>query len=246
MSKEKSVWEYIGKEESDWLKKKLGIDPHDEKEQIKANLMVVGGMLPLCWSRANVFMDLMYREAELNKGDRVLLLGEDLTASGHVEAVRTRIGKKGELQMADYLLEGLETFKTDVIGRTCAKFRDEYFDAVILAHGFHHAIEGDRAAKEMTRVLKKGKKLVIAEMLLLSTFVLAEQDVHLQCIFEKAFLSKASEASSGKSSYWDVKASIGDPEQDIPNTFSKYLSNISTFPWRGIVLVVGTKKQAPK
>lgn len=243
MSEEKSVWEYIGEEESDWLKRRLGVDPHDEKEQIKANLMVVGGMLPLCWSKARGFMDLMYHQAELREGDRVLLMGEDLTTSGHVEAVRRRIGEKGELQVADYLLEGLETFKSDVIKRVCAKFGDEYFDAVILAHGFHHAIDKDGDAREMVRVLKKGKRLVLAEMILASTFVVAEQDVHLQCIFEKAFLSKIFEAIAGKPLSWqDAKEWIGNPEQYIPNVFSKYLLNISTYPWRGIVLVVGTKK----
>jgi len=242
MSEEKSVWEYISEEESNWLKRKLGVDPHDEKEQFKANLMVVGGMLPLCWSRAKGFMDLMYYKAELREGDRVLLLGEDLTTSGHVEAVRRRIGEKGELQVADYLLEGLETFESDVIERACAKFGDEYFDAVILAHGFHHAIDKDRAAREMVRVLKKGKRLVIAEMILASTFVLAEQDVHLQCIFEKAFLSKVFEAIAGRRlSLEEAKEWIGDPERDIPNVFSKYLSDISVYPWMGIVLVVGAK-----
>jgi len=242
VSKEKSVWEYIGDEESAWLKKKLGIDPHDEKEQIKANFMVVGGMLPLCWSRSKVFMDLMYREAELHKGDRVLLLGEDLRASGHIEAVKKQIGKNGELQTADYLLEGLETFKTDVIERTCVKFKDGYFDSVILAQGFHHARDIDKAAREMARVLKKGKKLIVAEMILLSTFVLAEQDIHLECVFEKAFLSKISERASGKSSLEEIKAQIGDPENDIPRAFCKYLSGITKFSWKGIVLVVGTKK----
>lgn len=243
MTDEKGVWEYIGEEESAWLRKKLDVDPHDEKEQTKANLMVVGGMLPLIWSRSKSLIDLMYHKAELKEGDRVLLIGEDLTTSGHVDEVKRRIGKKGEIHVADYLLEGLETFKSDVIERSCAKFADEYFDAVILAHGFHHAIDRDGAAKQMTRVLKKGKKLVITEMLLLSTFILAEQDMHLQCIFEKAFLSKVFEAVAGRRlSYEDMKTWIGNPEQDIPKAFSRYLSDISVFPWRGIALVVGVRQ----
>ena len=110
------------------------------------------------WKRMSVFL------LDLREGMRVLDLA---TGSGDLGAlIRPRIGREGELVLADVNAEMLARAARRLPGAAsvqcdgeCLPFPDESFDRVVMAFGLRNVTRRDRALREICRVLRRGGAL---------------------------------------------------------------------------------------
>ena len=231
--KEKTPWDYI----QDRDRKRLGSIIDDKDEQKRWGTAVfLAGTLPYIWDMAKDFKKLMYDALNLAKGDKVLIVGEALDTCGFVKEVRNRIGNEGEIVEFEIIEEGRNRLEAGEVMKWRyqygARYSDEYFDAIFLPQGIHHAEDWPQAAKDFVRVLKKGKRLVAAEVTLGSPEFLAAINSHVRigAIFKK------------------IQAAVGIKEwhhvcqTELEKAFASLLNAIHTFAWKGMLLFHGTKK----
>ncbi|MFZ3226080.1 MAG: hypothetical protein WA230_11295, partial [Xanthobacteraceae bacterium] len=113
-AKKKSPWDWMGAEE----RRLLGDVIAQPEEQTRWCKAMVFGTLPYMWrDKASVIRELAYDKMELERGSRVLLIGECLRVCGFVDDIRQRIGPTGEIHEVDITNEARSAYLTDRRGR---------------------------------------------------------------------------------------------------------------------------------
>lgn len=237
--KRESAWDHL----QPWDVKLCGEVILDKDEQTRwSRAVFLGGGLPYMWKKAEVIRNLIYDRLSLRRGDKVFLLGEALEPSGFAPEMRERIGPEGELRVVEILEEARQAYLKRVIGSggQLATWRytytknvpDGYFDCVAVLQGVQHADDWHAVGKELLRVMKSGRRIVLAEIAFGPDFLLKLQsDVHIEAVFEKLF------ARVG----WDLSEFPYYSTDDLGKAFDGLVAEPQTFKWKGIELFWGEK-----
>ena len=198
--------------------------------------LFVGG-LPYLWQQvARVPAELALDRLELSEGDRVLIFGEAVEGIGFDRLVRDRVGVSGTVEVIDIRQRVLDMVRDDQMAqwewRETNRYPDESFDTVFVAQSVAHAADWNREAQELLRVMRSGRRLVLAEISMSDTFQLrAQADVHLEY-----WVSKMLE---GMGMDFDALASW--TQQELIDALDPLLDGLETFEWRGVELLWGRK-----
>lgn len=232
-------WELI--QPRDFLR--MGDCIGDRKEQERwCRAVMLAGALPYMWRhKAAAVRDFMYDKLALRQGDRVLIVGEVVEGSGFDADIRRRIGPHGEIRVIDITDQARDAYFSGRIGAggQLATWRydytsdvaDEYFDCVAVLQAVQHADDWRAAGRELLRIMKRGRNILLAEITFKNINEYAALDLHLEYWLEKMF------------------ARVGIPRHKFPYyspdelvaAFSGMVSHAEVFAWKGLELFWATK-----
>lgn len=213
-----------------------------DEQQRWCRAVMLAGALPYMWRvSASVVREMMYDKLELKKGDKVLIIGEVVEGSGFTDDIRRRIGDEGEILVVDITDEARDAYFKEIRGSggQLATWRfnytksvpDEQFDCVAVLQAVQHTDDWRETGKELLRVMKRGRRILLAEITFKNINEYAALDLHLEYWLEKMF------------------ARVGIPRhefpyyspQDLLQAFSGNTHDADVFAWRGLKLFWATK-----
>ncbi len=212
----------------------------NREEQKRWSLAVLLGGLTYMWDKADVVRNLIYDKLELREGDKVLVLGEVIEGCGFADDIRDRIGPKGEIRVADFTDEARDAY---IAGRRgsggqLATWRynytsdvaDGYFDCVAVLQGVQHADDWHEVGKELLRVMKPGRRIVLAEITYSpETMMKIHSDMHIEYLYEKIFSRIG----------WRMDQFPYYSPKQLQDAFAGLVSDPGVFVWKGIELFWG-------
>lgn len=143
----------------------------------------------------------------------------DITAHARKAYLDGRVGRGGQLVTWQW------TYTKDT--------PDNYYDAVAILQSVQHTDDWRESARELTRVLKPGRKIVLAEIALgPNVLTAAAADVHIEAWVEKMF---------SRMGFALEKVRYYSPEQ-LDAAFTGVVQDAHTFVWRGIEVFWGRKR----
>lgn len=215
----------------------------DEGEQARWCRAVMLGGLPYMWRRkAAVVRDLMYDRMGLRAGDKVLILGESIESCGFADDMRARIGQGGRIDVVDFTDEARDAYIAGRRGKhgKLATWRydytrdmpDEAYDTVAVLQGVQHAEDWRETGRELLRVMKPGRTIMLAEITFSPQMVMkAELDLHIEYWMEKLFSRIG----------WPMDAFPYYSPRDLEEAFGELVTSPSSFSWKGVELFWGSK-----
>jgi Methyltransferase domain len=230
-------WDYL--QPNDVARFGPGILDRDEQKRWSSALFLGG--LSYMWQKSTVLRDLIFLQLGLKAGDRVLLLGEALDGSRFPADVRARIGA-GALTCVNIIEEARNAMLQRRIGRNgklgtweytyTHATPDAHYDAVFVMQGIGHSDDWSVTGRELTRVLKPGGPILLAEIGFGPQFFAAlEMDLHVEYIFRKIVAGRGREL--GDAAYYSTA--------DLAAAFAGLLTDAGSFSWRGADLFWGRK-----
>jgi SAM-dependent methyltransferase len=222
---------------------RFGADIFNPKEQARWCRAILIGGLPYMWRLARPVLDEIYHLAEIRPGDRVLLFGEALESCGFLDDVRALVGPGGEVvpldiqQHARDMSIGGVKGKNGIIGtfpyRFTEGFADAEFDLVLNLQGIEHAEDWTEAGRDMLRVMKSGRRLVMAEIFMVTKELpwKIKADLHVQHLIDKIFAG-IDRTLDGRPYY---------SHADLEAAFGAMLQDTGHFDWRGLEAFWGRK-----
>lgn len=230
----------------DWLQpedvRRFGEVILDRDEQKRWSQAVFLGGLAYMWRHAPVPRGLIFEKLELAPGDRVLVLGEAVEGCGFGADMRARVGAGGEVRVIDIVDEARDAYLAGARGRggRLATWRFDYtgdvgdgrYDCVAVIQAVQHADDWREAGAELLRVMKPGRRIVLAEIAFGPPFLMkAGLDMHLEYLVTKLFRR------------------IGWRAEDFPyygpdalcEAFAGLVDDPETFAWKGIEMFWGRK-----
>jgi hypothetical protein len=213
----------------------------NREEQTRWCRAVLLGGLTYMWDKAEVVRSLVYDKLELRGGDKVLLLGEVIEGCGFVDDVRKRVGLTGEIRVVDFTDEARDAYVAGKrgAGGQLATWRynytddvaDGYFDCVAVLQGVQHADDWREVGKELLRVMKPGRRIVLAEITYSpETMMKIQSDMHIEYLYEKIFSRIG----------WRMDQFPYYSPKQLEEAFAGLISDPGVFAWRGIELFWGT------
>jgi SAM-dependent methyltransferase len=208
----------------------------------------VGGGLPYIWKQlASGILDIVWALLELQTGDRVLIVGEEVESCGWKEGVLGMVGASGTVDVFELIEEGNERIAAGTYGRNgmlgCWQWTythdtpDQTYDAVVIAQAAQHCDDWPEAAAEFLRVLKPGRRVVSAEALIPGAGGLTatvDADVHIQQWYDKLVSSRPVAVS-------EIPAYTA---QEIRDWFGDQVQDGRAMEWRGIHMFWGRKPES--
>lgn len=237
--KKVSPWDLMQQFDAD----RFGADIFDRGEQARWCRAIMIGGLPYMWRIARPVLDEIYRIAEIGPGDRVLLFGEALESCGFTEDVKALVGPDGEVtpldiqQHARDMSIGGVPGKNGIIGTFRYDFvehiPDETYDVVLNLQGIEHAEDWTEAGREFLRVMKPGRRLVMAEIFMVNRELpwKIKADLHIQHLIDKIFAGM-DRTLEGRPYY---------SHEDLRQAFGGMLEETDHFEWRGLEVFWGRK-----
>lgn len=237
----KTPWDWMGAEE----RRLLGDVVAQPEEQARWCKAIVFGTLPYMWrDKATVVRELVYDKLQLQPGNRVLLIGECLRVCGFVDDIRQRIGPSGEIHEVDITSEARGAYLAGRRGRGgqlatwqwryTEELANRHFDAVAVLQATQHTDDWRETGRELLRVLKPGRPLVIAEITLSPKLKMkAELDIHIEAWVEKVFSRIG----------WSFEQTPYYSLQELRTAFDGLVEAPETFEWRGIEVFWARNKQ---
>jgi SAM-dependent methyltransferase len=227
-----------------WDEELFGPEVKNADLQAKwAQVLAVAGGLPYIWSDlARPISEIVYGLLELRPGDRVLLIGEGIAPAGWLEDMRAIVGPEGVIDSHEIIRDGRKAVLGKIPGRNgqfgCWRWayadsaEDEYYDCVAVLQATQHCDDWAEAARDLLRVMKPGRRIVLAESVLAGKHFMARvnSDVHLQQWFEKMFAHVGPE---------NIPYYSG---EEIREAFGDLVSSPQLMEWRGIEMFWGRKK----
>jgi ubiquinone/menaquinone biosynthesis C-methylase UbiE len=234
----------------DWMQaydaKRFGEAILDPVEQTRWCRAVMLGGLPYMWNKAEVIRAMIYDRLALHRNDKVLLLGECLASCGFVDEVRERIGEQSEIRVIDITEQARDAYLAGKRGSggQLATWRynytsdvpGEYFDCVAVLQGVQHAEDWRETGRELLRVMKPGRNIVLAEITFSPELRMkAQLDIHIEYVFEKLFSRIG----------WEFDQFPYYSPKQLQQAFAGMVASPGVFSWRGIELFWGSKPLAP-
>ena len=231
--KRENPWDYLQQRDVDHLG--AVIQDHDEQRRW-SRAMFLAGQLPWAWAQAKVVRRLMYEAMDLRPGDRVLCIGEGLDTCGFREEIAKRIGPEGTIEAYEIMDTARENLAAGGNGqwdyRYTEAYEDNSFDLVTFPQGIHHAREWESVARDVVRVLKPGRPVVLCE----ARFgPLYEQAIQSHILIEAVFLKIRQRLG-----YFEDELIDYGPA-DLDRAFAGLLEQIEVFEWKGFLLYHGRK-----
>jgi SAM-dependent methyltransferase len=174
------------------------LDPNERKRWARA--MFVAGGLPFMWRElAGPVRDIVYALLELRAGDRVLLIGEGIGPCGFATDIEERVGPAGTVDAIEIILDGRKAVAERTLGRNgkigCWKWEyargvaDGAYDVVAVLQSAQHCDDWNETGRELLRVMKPGRRIVMAEMVLAGARFdeRVRSDVHIHQWYAKMF-----------------------------------------------------------
>lgn len=205
----------------------------------------IAGGLPYIWQElARPVSEIAYGLLEVRPGDRVLLIGEGIGPAGWLEDLRAAVGPSGEVHALEIIQDGRRAVSEGRVGRNgmIGCWRWDYadgleadsFDAVAILQSTQHADDWTETGRDLLRVLKPGRRIVLAEAVMAGPTFEARinADVHLRQWYDKLY----AQFDPGGVSYYTGEQLMAalDGQLDSPQTLE----------WKGIEMFWGRKPQA--
>jgi hypothetical protein len=227
-----------------WDVSSLGPTILDPKEQARwARLILLGG-LPYIWREAaSPLITIIHSLLEIRTGDKVLIVGESIEPCGWADDIRALVGPSGEVRTFEILERArqatidLEKGRNGRVGTWkwdyTSDIDDEHFDCVAVLQSVQHADDWRETATELLRVMKPGRRIVLAEAALFGApfWARLDADVHLQYWVEKLTYYRALDPK--ETSYYSPA--------ELHRAFEGLVDKSENIEWKGIELFWGTK-----
>lgn len=231
----------------DWMQphdvSRFGAIIGDAAEQARWCRAVMLGGLPYMWrKKASVVREMMYDRMALREGDRVLVLGESIESCGFVDDIRARIGSTGQIDVVDFTDEARDAYIAGRRGRhgQLATWRYEYtsampdaaYDVVAVLQGVQHAEDWAETGRELLRVMKRGRTIMLAEITFSPQMVMkSELDLHIEYWMEKLFSRIG----------WSIEEFPYYSPAELTRAFAGLVEQPETFSWKGVEFFWGVK-----
>lgn len=223
---------------------RFGADVLDPEHQARwSRAMFIGG-LPYMWRLARPVLRMIYDLAEIREGDRVLLFGESLDSCGFVADLERIVGPSGTVTPIDIQEDARDAgaaghrgiggqIGTFSYARYTSGIAEGAYDIVLNLQGIQHAEDWTVAGTEFLRVMKPGRRLVMAEIVMGAPHQIwkIESDLHIQHLFDKIF-------SRWNRPFKDIAYYSPDA---LKSAFHGLLVDMDTFEWRGLEVFSGRK-----
>ncbi|MFC8667760.1 hypothetical protein [Streptomyces sp. NPDC057199] len=233
-------WDHV----QPWDEEIFGKEVHDGSLQNKWGTAVsIAGGLPYIWRElARPISEIVYGLLELRAGDKVLLIGEGIAPAGWVEDMREIVGPDGVVDEVEIIHEGRKAVLGKLPGRNgqtgCWRWdyadskAEEQYDCVAVLQATQHCDDWEETARNLLRVMKPGRRIVLAESVLKGPTFTARinSDVHLRQWFDKLFQQVPVEDIP----YWSG--------EEVRDAFGDTVDSPQLMEWRGIEMFWGRKK----
>jgi SAM-dependent methyltransferase len=222
---------------------RFGPDVMDPEEQKRWSTAIFVGGLPYMWRKAYVVLDMIYNLLELEEGDKVFLIGESLQSCGFIDDLKKRVGPSGVVTAVDNQEDCRNAFFHNKVGRDgqrgtfrydyTSDIQDEAYDVVLNLQAIQHADDWREAGAEFLRIMKPGRRLVMAEIILggPEQVYKIKQDLHLDHLITKICSRIATRFEDFP--YYGP--------QDLRKEFDGMLEDMDDFEWRGLEVFWGRK-----
>jgi SAM-dependent methyltransferase len=233
---DRSPWDYI----QPWDTALFGEQIQDaEVRQNWARAFAIAGGLPYIWNElARPISEICYGLLELRAGDKVLVIGEGIAPAGWDQDMQQLVGPSGHVQAIEIIHEGrsrtvgLQRGRKGVAGTWqwdyTFKTPSDHYDAVAIMQSTQHCDDWAETATELVRVLKPGRRIVLAEAVLVGANLRSRlnADVHLDQWYDKLIGSREIPYTS--------------PEE-LLEAFHGKLESPRAMDWHGIEMFWGRK-----
>ena len=169
-----SPWDYI----QDWDVELVGPEIRDPLAVGRwARAFALAGGLGYMWNElARPVSEIVYGLLELRPGDKVLIIGEAVGPAGWEEDMRAIVGPSGAVDVVEILPQGRRAVAEQWRGRNgmlgCWRWdyteamESESYDCVAIMQSTQHCDDWSDVGPEVLRVMKPGRRIVFAEMVL--------------------------------------------------------------------------------
>jgi len=235
-------WDHI----QEWDRERMGDDIGDaDLRRVWEMAMRLAGGLPYIWRElARPISEIAYGLLELRPGDRVLMIGEGIASAGWDADMRAIVGENGTVDTVEIIRDGREAVHSRLLGRNgqvgCWRWNyaddiaDESYDVVAIMQSTQHADDWTETAGDLLRVMKPGRRIVLAEAVLAGDafYSRVNSDVHLRQWFDKLY----EQLDPRIIPYWSG--------EQIRAAFGDRVVSPQTMEWRGIEMFWGRKPAA--
>jgi SAM-dependent methyltransferase len=214
----------------------------DRAEQKRWSQAVFLGGLPYMWRKAAVPRQLIFDRLELTEGDRLLIVGEAVEGCGFGDEARSIVGPDGAVDIVEIMDAARDAYLGGVKGRggQLATWRFDYannipdgqYDCVAVIQAVQHADDWREAGAQFLRIMKPGRRIVLAEITFGPNLAFAAQmDVHLDYLLTKIFRRIGWQFADFP--YYSPEA--------LAAAFAGLVTDPQTFCWKGIEMFWGRK-----
>ncbi len=237
----KGPWGYT----QEWDVKKLGPTINDVEEQKRWTRQILIGGLPYIWRELGAAMNtIVYSLLEVKPGDRVLLIGESLGPCGWVEDFKNMVGPTGEVVAIELLEEARDAYDAQIRGRNgkracwgwnyTREYQDASFDVVVVMQAVQHCDDWQEGGTELLRVLKPGKRIVLAEAYIFGKPFMPRMEADLHLIY---WVNKLTAYFPP----FDMRETPYYSPEELHTAFDGLLEDTQNIEWKGVELFWGRK-----
>jgi ubiquinone/menaquinone biosynthesis C-methylase UbiE len=235
----KTPWDYMGPAETAILGDVV-LNPEEQSRWARAILF---GTLPYMWrEKASVIREMIYDKLALKPGDKVLIIGECVKVCGFDADMQARMGGKGHIDIVDITDFARRAYIDGFVGRggqlatwqwTYTKDTpDNHYDAVAVLQSVQHTDDWHESARELVRILKPGRSIVLAEISLGPNIMKAASiDVHIEACIDKIFSRMG----------WSIEKFPYYSAEQLHEAFAGVGEDAHAFVWKGIEIFWGRK-----
>jgi SAM-dependent methyltransferase len=241
-----SPWDYI----QDWDVELVGPEIRDPLAVGRwARAFALAGGLGYMWNElARPVSEIVYGLLELRPGDKVLIIGEAVGPAGWEEDMRAIVGPSGAVDVVEILPQGRRAVAEQWRGRNgmlgCWRWdyteamESESYDCVAIMQSTQHCDDWSDVGPEVLRVMKPGRRIVFAEMVLGGPRFdqRVGADLHVRQWYEK-IMGRMRDSLDGVVSFYSG--------EDLLRAMGDFLESPQTLEWKGIEMFWGRKPRLP-